>query len=134
MTIDISDFYLMTLLKRPEFIRISINDIAEEIIIEYKLREIADSKGMVYIQANRGMYGLPQSGLLANELLKKRLNKRDYHQSKLVPELWSHKCCPVHFTLVIDNYGVKCVGKEHALHLKQTLEENYKVTLEWDRR
>jgi len=71
MTIDISDFYLMTPLKCPEFIRISINDIPEEIIIEYKLREIADSKGMVYIQANRGMYGLPQSGLLANELLEK---------------------------------------------------------------
>ena len=70
MTIDISDFYLMTLLKRPEFIRISINDIPEEIIIEYKLREIADSKGMVYIQANRGMYGLPQSGLLANDICK----------------------------------------------------------------
>ena len=83
MTIDISDFYLMTPLKRPEFISISINDIPEEIIIEYKLRVIADSKGMVYIQANRGMYGLPQSGLLANELLEKQLNKGGYHQSKL---------------------------------------------------
>jgi hypothetical protein len=29
---------------------------------------------------------------------------------------------------------VKHVGEEHALHLKQTLEENYKVTLEWDGR
>jgi hypothetical protein len=71
MMINISAIYLMTLLKQPKFIRISINDIPEEIIIEYKLREIADSKGVVYIQANRGMYGLPQSGLLANELLEK---------------------------------------------------------------
>ena len=85
MTMDISNFYLMTPLKRPEYIRISINDIPEEIIVEYKLREKADSKGMVFIQANRGMYGLPQSGLLANEPLEKRLNKRGYHQSKLVP-------------------------------------------------
>jgi hypothetical protein len=68
MMIDITDFYLMTPLKRPEFIciRESINDIPEEVIIEYKLREIADSKGMVFIQANQGMYGLPQSGLLVN--------------------------------------------------------------------
>jgi hypothetical protein len=134
MMIDISDFYLMTPLKRPEFIRISINDIPEEIITEYKIREIVDSKGMVYIQANRGMYGLPQSGLLANELLGKRLNKRGYHQSKLVPGLWSHKWRPIQFTLVVDDFGVKYVGKEHALHLKQTLEENYKVTLEWEGR
>jgi hypothetical protein len=132
MTINISDFYLMTPLKRPEFIRISINDIPEEIIIEYKIRETADSKVMVYIQANQGMYGLLQSGLLANELLEKPLNKRGYHQSKLVPGLWSHKWRPVQFTLVVDDFGVKYVGEEHALHLKQTLEENYKVTLKWD--
>ena len=71
MTIDISNFYLMTPQKQPEFICISINDIPEDISIEYKLREIADSKGMIYILANRGMYGLPQSALLANELLEK---------------------------------------------------------------
>jgi len=71
MTIDIYDFYLMTPLKPPKFIGISIKDIPEEIIIEYKLREIADSKGMVYIKANQGMHRLPQSGLLANELLEK---------------------------------------------------------------
>jgi hypothetical protein len=124
----------MTPLKLPEFIRISINDIPEEIIIKYKLREIADSKGMVYIQANQGMYGLPQSGLLANELLEKQLNKRGYHQSKLVPGLWSHKWRPVQFTLVVDDFGVKYVDEEHTLHLKQTLEENYKVTMEWDGR
>ena len=128
MTINISDFYLMTPLKLPEFIRISINDIPEEIIIKYKLREIADSKGMVYIQANQGMYGLPQSGLLVNELLEKRLNKRGNHQSKLVPGLWSHKWRPVQFTLAVDDFGVIYFGKEHALHLKHTLEENYNGT------
>jgi len=78
------------------------------------------------------MYGLPRSGLLANELLEKRLNKRGYHQSKLVPGLWSHKWRQVQFILIVDNFGVKFVGEEHTLQLKQTLKENYKVTLEWD--
>ena len=36
------------------------------------------------------------------------------------------------FTLVVDNFGVKYVGGKHALHIKQTLEENYTVTTEWD--
>ena len=134
MTMDISNFYLMTPLKRPEYIRLSIDDIPDEIIQEYKLRAKADSKGMVYISAHRGMYGLPQAGLLANELLEKRLNKRGYYQSKLVPGLWSHKWRPVQFTLVVDDFGVKYVGEEHAMHLKQTLEENYTVTTEWDGR
>ena len=78
------------------------------------------------------MYGLPQSGLQANELLEKRINKRGYQQSKLVPGLCQHEWRPIQFTLVVDIFGVKYVGKEHALYLKQTLEENYKVTTEWD--
>jgi hypothetical protein len=70
----------------------------------------------------RGMYGLPQSGLLA---------KHGYYQSKYIPGLWKHEWRPVQFTLVVDNFGVKYVGKEHALHLKQALEQDYTVTTEW---
>ena len=132
MTMDIANFYLMTPLSRPEYIRVSIRDIPEEIIQEYDLLSIVTDDGMIYIEANRGMYGLPQAGLLANELLEKRLNKRGYHQSKLVPGLWKHEWRPVQFTLVVDDFGVKYVGKEHALHLKATLEDNYGVTTEWD--
>jgi hypothetical protein len=55
----------------------TINDeqIPEEIIVEYKLHDLANADGSVYIEANRGMYRLPQSGLIANELLEERLNK-----------------------------------------------------------
>jgi len=77
------------------------------------------------------MYGLPQAGLLANELLEKRLNEHGYHQSKLVPGLWKHEWRPIQLTLVVDDFGVKYVGKEHALHLQQTLEHHYKVTKDW---
>ena len=69
MIMDISNFYLMTPLKRPEYIRISIKDIPAEIINEYQLRKIVDDKGSIHIQANCGMYGLPQAGLLANEIM-----------------------------------------------------------------
>ena len=78
------------------------------------------------------MYGLPQSGLLANKLLEKRLNKRGYQQSKLVFGLWKQDWRPIQFTIVVDNFGVKYVGGKHALHLKQTLEENYKIMTEWE--
>ena len=76
------------------------------------------------------MYGLLQAGLLANELLEKRLNKRSYQQSKLVPGLWTHDCIPVQFTLIVDGLGVKYVGEEQIIHLKNTIEENYTVTTE----
>ena len=124
MTMDISNFYLMTPLNRPEYICISNKDISEEIINEYQVKKMVDDKGSIYIQANRGMYGLPQAGLLANELQEKRINKRGYQQSKLVPGVWTHDCRPVQFTLVVDKFGVKYVGDEHEIHLRNTIEEN----------
>jgi hypothetical protein len=108
-----------------------LSDILDEVIKEYKLREKATKNGSIYIKAKCGMYGLPHSGLLANKLLEKRLNKHSYRQSKLVPCLWKHDTWPIQFTLVVDDFGVKYIGQEHAHHLKNTLEEHYKLTCDW---
>jgi hypothetical protein len=124
MTMDISNFYLMTPLHHAKFIRIKLSDIPNEVIREYKFREKATKNGSIYIRAKRGMYGLPQAGLLANKLLRKRLNKHGYWQSKLVPGLWKHNTRPIQFTLLdVDDFGIKYIGKEHAQHLKNALEE-----------
>ena len=126
-----SNFYLTTPLKRPEFIHISINNITKEIIIQYKIRDIADSKGMVYTQVNRGMYGLPQSGLLTNELLERRLNKRVYHHSKLVPGLWCHTWHTVQFTLLVDDFEKEiCQRRTHTqsqTNLQRKLQNHARV-------
>ena len=132
MTINISKFYMMTPLKWPEFIRIKLSDIPQEIIEEYNLRSMATEDGSIYIEANKGMYGLPQSGLLANELLEKRLNKHGYRQSKLVPGLWKHDTRYIQFTLVVDDFGVKYTNKEDVKHLQRVLEEHYKITTDWN--
>ena len=71
MTMDISNFYLMIPLHRPEFIRMKLSNNPDEVIKEYKLREKATPDGSIYIRAKQGMYSLPQSGLLAKELLEK---------------------------------------------------------------
>ncbi len=78
MTMDISNFYLMIPLHRAKFIQIKLSDIPNEVIREYKLKEKAIKNRSIYIRAKHGMYGLPQAGLLANKLLKKRLNKHGY--------------------------------------------------------
>jgi hypothetical protein len=131
MTIDISNFYLNTPLKRPEYIRVKLTDIPDEIIHEYRLKKVVDNKGFVYLEVTKGMYGLPQAGLLANELLEKRLNKHGYYQSKLVPGLWKHKTRPIMFTLVVDDFGVQYVGKEHAEHLMSVIQEHYECKADW---
>ena len=39
----------------------------EDIIEEYKLRNMVDEKGCIHCEVTQGMYGLPQAGLLAQE-------------------------------------------------------------------
>jgi hypothetical protein len=43
-----------------------------------------DNDGYVYIEVQKGMYGLPQAGILAQELLEQRLNKHVFFQSKAI--------------------------------------------------
>ena len=123
MTMDISNFYLMTPLAQPEYIRAKLSDITSKIIKEYDLKAKARKDGSVYIVTNCGMYNLPQSGLLANQLLERRLNKHSYYRSKLVPGMWKHTWRPVQFTLIVDDFEAKYVGEEHTMHLKRVLDE-----------
>ena len=71
MTMDLSNFYLNLPLPQPEYIRLKISDVLKAIIKEYHLQEKATEAGHVYIEANKGMYGLPQAGLIANQQLEK---------------------------------------------------------------
>ena len=88
--------------------------------------------GFVYMQIQRGLYGLPQSGILANKLLHKRLKPHGYYELPHTPGLWKHVTIPVQFTLVVDNFGVKYTGKENIQHLINALKETYEISEDWD--
>ena len=82
------------------------------------------ANGWVYFEICNGVYGLPQSGSLANILLEKRLKKHGYYQCPTTPGLWYHEWRPVVFFLLVDEFGVEYVRERHALHLKTFLEEH----------
>ncbi len=56
------------------------------------------------------MYGLPQSGILANKLLKKRLALHGYFEQSHTPGLWKHVSRPVWFNHCVDDFGIKYIG------------------------
>jgi hypothetical protein len=78
------------------------------------------------------MYGLPQSGLLSNQLLRKRLAPHGYYECTHTPGLWKHETRPISFTLVVDDFGVKYINKEDAQHLERVLQMHYSVTCDWE--
>jgi len=129
-TLDIKDFYLNTPMKRFEYMRLKMTDIPDEVIEEYALNDKATPDGFVYVEVRRGMYGLPQAGLLAQELLEERLADEGYYQSEYTPGLWSHKTCPIQFSLVVDDFGVKYTREEDKEHLIKALKKHYKISQE----
>ena len=89
--------------------------LTDEIITHYKLKDISDD-GYVYCEIQRGMYGLAEAGILANKLLASCLEREGYYQCQFTPSLWRHTWCPITFTLVVDDFGVKFKGEFHANH------------------
>ena len=86
MTIDLANFYLTTLMKDYECLRIKLKHVPQEIIDEHKLHKLAHSD-WVNVEILRGAYGLPQAGVLVHDQLTKRL-----------------------FTIVVDGFGAEHVG------------------------
>ena len=47
--------------------------------------------------------------------------------------LWRHVTRLVQFSLVVDDFGVKYVGKKHVQHLINAIEtEGYKLFIDWE--
>ena len=129
--IDIKNMYLATPLDRFEYMKIPVGLVPTAIMILYKLYDhVID--GFIYIQIEKGMYGLPQAGILANKLLHKNLEPHGYYEAVHTPGLWLHKHLPIKFTLVVDDFGVEYVGMDSAQHLINALRKNYEISIDWE--
>ena len=132
MTADVKNFYLNTPMDEPEYMKILVRLILDEIKVEYKVSEF-EHAGYFYVQIKKGMYGLAQSSLLENELLAKRLAKTWFNQTPHTPGLWRHHTKPIQFALVVDDFGIKYDNKQDAQDLINALEKNYEaVSVYWD--
>jgi hypothetical protein len=88
-------------------------------------------KGFIYLEMRRAMWGLPQAGILANKLLRQHLLPHGYYECNNTPGPWKRETRPISFMLVVDNFGVKYVGKEHVEHLIRCIKQQYELTKDW---
>ena len=114
-----------------ENITIQISMIPQEFVEKYNLAEKSHN-GCIYARVTTVMYGLPQAGRIAYDSLVKHLDPYGYHPSSKNPRLQKHNRRSINFTLLVDDFGVKYLGKEHNLHLKAELETKYKITTDWE--
>ena len=110
MGIDIESFYLGTPMDRHEYMKMPISIFPEHTKTQYNMEEHAKN-GFIYLEICSAIYGLPQGGVLANKLLRKRLAPEGFYEVPHTPGLWKHISRPIQFSLVVDDFGVKYVGK-----------------------
>jgi hypothetical protein len=107
MMMDIKNYYLGMPLPMYEYMRLPISILTEEIIDKYHLKRLAVD-GWVYLEIRKGMYGFKHTGLLANQLLQKRMKPCGYHPERHTPGLWLHSTKPTAFSLVVDDFEEIC--------------------------
>ncbi len=127
--IELANFYLNTPIPNPKYMCLRLNIIPKEIIVAYNLHELVMPDSWVYIEICKGMYGLPQAGILANQLLEKRLAAKEYYQCQHTLGQWQHMWRTIMFCLVIDNFSIKVTNIADFKHLKEALEEHYTVAV-----
>jgi hypothetical protein len=89
-SIDLKNFYLDMPMPKPEYICNKTSDIPNKFIDKYKLTGL-DHDGWIYFKIHQGCYGLPQAGILANNLLRSHLKAKGFYEAASTPGLWPHK-------------------------------------------
>jgi hypothetical protein len=128
--IDIKDFYLNTVLDDYQYMRIPAAYVPQAIRDQYNLHNLIIN-GYIYLEIQKGMYGLPQSGKLANDELTHHLIKHGYYQARHTPGLFLHETRSTQFSLIVDDFGVLYTNKNDAQHLIDTLQAKYEITIDW---
>ena len=123
--------YPNTPLDRFEYMRMKLTDFPQEIIDEYKLNDIVNSNGWVYMEIHKALSGLCQSGALAAKKLAADLKPYGYYKVPKSNGLWKHKTRPISFTLVVNDFSVSYVDRVDAEHLGAALKAHYPMTINW---
>ena len=74
----------MTPLQKRECLRTIMTNMPEEITKEHDLEKIKHN-GWVHVEIRKGSYGLPQEGMLPNDLLKERLKSSGCYPTSTMP-------------------------------------------------
>jgi hypothetical protein len=129
-TIDLTDFYLGSLLPELEYIKIYVDDYPADILSHLGLTEFVqtDKQGriFVYCAIQKTMYGLAMSGKLCKLDLVALLKSFGFHETA-TPCLFRHETRNITFCLVVDDFGIKYDRQEDLDYLVSCLSSKYHV-------
>ena len=97
---------------------IPLKIIPREIIDAYNLTALVGDQGWIYMRIEKGVYGLKQSWIIANQELVKHMAPFGYHPVQHTPGIWVYDIRKTLFSLVVDNFCVQYFSTEDVDHFK----------------
>ena len=86
----IRKYYLEAPIGHSEYTRLHIRLITPDINVHFNLNVLVYQDGWIYMEIIRGVYGITQVGILANNLIQQHLIDHGYFRFKLSPGFWQH--------------------------------------------
>jgi hypothetical protein len=71
-----------------KYFRMNFELFPQDVIDKYSLQNKVDANGNIFCEVKQGMHGLPQAGIIAQELFTEQLLKAGYTQSTITPGFW----------------------------------------------
>lgn len=125
LSCDLKDFFLASPMQYKKYMKLRYSIIPQDIVEQYNLDQKDADDGYVYIQINKGMYGLKEATIQAYDQLSKFLNDDGYHHVMGTGGLWKHKTKRTAFCLCVDDIGLKYYSQEDKEHFLETMKKNY---------
>ena len=88
-----------------------------------------DEKGWCCIKISKGMYGLKQAGIIANQDLQKHMSAYGYRPVQCTSGLCKHYSKDTIFSLVVDDFLVQYSSEMDAEHFLHALRQKYTITV-----
>ena len=132
MSLDLKDYFLMSTMENPEYMKIYKRNFPPDIIKFYSLQNKISPTGYIFIRIKKGMYGLKQAALLGYQQLVEHLKPYGYEPIPHTDGLWKHNARKITFCLCVDDFGVKYFNKADVDHLINALKTRYDISTDWE--
>ena len=107
--------------------RIPLKIIPQDGIDAYELTALVDEQGWIYMPINKGIYGLKEAGILANQELVKHMAPFGYNPVQHTPGIWVHDSRKK-VSLVVDDLCVQYCSTEDVDHFFKALRSKDLIT------
>ena len=110
-------------MERYKYMKIPLRWFPQDIIDQYKIMDLVEKDGFVYVEICKGMYGLQQASQIAFDRPVKLLKPHGYYPLQSKPEIFCHEMPPTKFAFCVDNFGIKYTNPSHAHHIVDALKK-----------